>query len=85
MAPSRKPSCPVCKTPLREEAAEGVTAALCPEHGLWLSKEVLRTIVERIKLAQMTKARRVLRTTASSDLAETSMTEGVLGRWWKKF
>ena len=80
-----KLSCPICQKPLHDEPIDGVTADLCTEHGLWLDKDELRQLVERIKLVEMRKARRVLRTTDPHEIAETAMTESVLGRWWNRF
>ena len=86
MTSERSPlACPICSKPLSAKLVDGVTADVCGEHGLWLDQGELQKIVESIKLEEMQKASRVIRSGNLPEIAKTTMTEGVLGRWWNRF
>jgi Zn-finger nucleic acid-binding protein len=46
--PGQRP-CPICKAIMRSEAQFGVGIDTCPEHGVWLDRGELDTIVTSLK------------------------------------
>ncbi len=54
-------TCPICKTALAPDQADGVAVEICPSHGIWLGKDGLHRIVEAIKFRQVSQTNRKLR------------------------
>ena len=67
---SRSLACPICKSEMRTELVEGVSADICSAHGMWLDKGELETIVTGVRGEQQKRADRVIRNAAISDMMQ---------------
>lgn len=45
MEPTR--ACPVCAQPMQSESRDNVTVDFCDDHGIWLDKGELETLLDR--------------------------------------
>lgn len=73
-------SCPVCSKEMRQDQKESVTIDVCEEHGIWLDKGELPTIISKIRLRQF----RINRATTDKARKEGKMS-GAMWGWWSLF
>ena len=79
------PPCLVCARPMQTRVVEGFSASVCQDHGIWLDKNELQKIIESIKVEEMRKAQEQIQGGNLGAIAEATMKEGVIGRWWNRF
>jgi Zn-finger nucleic acid-binding protein len=75
--PERALLCPVCGSALRVEARDGIAVDVCDEHGIWLDRGELQSIVTRLHSRLGRRHRRQVESARKGGTLS-----GALFGWW---
>jgi len=81
VAPEGERACPICGYRMLLDRTAGITMDVCEEHGVWLDKGELETIVAKVDELVSTRLRQRQRSAVRRAKKEGKMSGALYGFW----